>query len=161
MDNKVKIIIGIVAVILVITICAITFGEKKNVEEVNSNNVENSVTTNTEVENEIQNTVVENEVKNEIKNEVKKPIVEDEKLSTEDFSNSVYENNSDVGTTNKKQEAINLVKAQWGEDDTVTFSCDSITKDGIYIIAVISKERAVVVSYFRVDLATKTVTVDY
>lgn len=157
MDNKIKIIIGIVAIILVITICAVTFGKKENIEEVNSNTVENSVTTNTEVENKIENRVIENKVENATKT----PVVEDEKLATEDFSTSVYENNSDVGTTNKKQEAINLVKAQWGVDDTVEFSCDSITKDGIYIIAVTSKERAVVVSYFRVDLAAKTVTVDY
>lgn len=156
MDNKVKIFIGIVAIILVAVICAVTFNKEESTNEVNSNTVENSVT-NTEVENEVQNTVVENKVENTTKT----PVVEDKKLETQDFSNSVYENNSDVGTTNKKQEAINLVKIQWGEDDSVTFSCDSITSDGIYIIAVTSKERAVVLSYFRVDLDKKTVTVDY
>ena len=54
----------------------------------------------------------------------------------------VYEENSSVGTTDKKQEAIALVKQKWGEDDTVTFRCDSVSNNGEYIIAVVSKETA-------------------
>lgn len=155
MNNKIKICIAIVAIVLVVIICVVAFKGKDNVNEVNSNTVENIV--NTVVKNEINNEVVENKVENA----TKAPVIEDKKLETEDFSTSVYETNSDVGTTDKKQEAINLVKNQWGEDDTVTFSCDSITSDGIYIIAVTSKERAVVLNYFRVDLVAKTVTIDY
>lgn len=114
--------------------------------------------TNTAVENEVENEIVENKVEN---TEVKDMQDGDEKLETKDFTTSVYESSSEVGTTNKKEEAISLVKAQWGEDNTVTFSCDSVTQDGIYIIAVTSKERAVVLNYFRVNLATKTVEIDY
>ena len=134
MNNKVKFCIAIIVVIVMIVICVNILKKKNNTNEVNSNVVENKSS------------------QTEIK---------DEQLETKDFSNSVYESNTDAGTTNKKQEAINLVKAQWGADDTVTFTCDSITSDGIYIIAVTSKERAVVLNYFRVNLATKTVTVDY
>lgn len=157
MDNKIKIGIAIIVVILVIIVCVVTFGgNKEKVDEVNSNTVEN--VTNTNVENEVKNEIVENKVENTT---VKDTQAGDEKLETKDFSTSVYETSSDVGTTNKKEEAINLVKKQWGEDNSVTFSCDSITSDGIYIIAVTSKERAVVLNYFRVDLNAKTVTVDY
>ena len=73
----------------------------------------------------------------------------------------VYEENSDVGTTDKKQQAIALVKDKWGEDSTVTFRCDSITNDGEYIIAVVSSQTASVKNYFKVNLDTKTVEVDY
>lgn len=155
-NNKVKICIAIIAVILVIVICAVVFNKSENTNDVNSNTVEN--VTNTEVENEIENTTIENAT---VENTVTEQVVENEQLETKDFSNSVYESSSDAGTTNKKEEAINLVKKQWGEDNTVTFTCDSITSDGIYIIAVTSKERAVVLNYFRVDLANQTVTVDY
>lgn len=156
MDNKIKICIAIIVVILVIVLCSVIFRKDENTNEVNSNVISN--VTNTETENKVENTVVENiTTKNIVENQVSK----DEQLETRDFSNNIYESNSDIGTTNKKEEAINLVKNQWGEDDTVTFSCDSITSDGIYIIAVTSKERAVVLNYFRVDLINKTVTVDY
>lgn len=156
MNNKVKFCIAIIIVIVMIVICVNILKKKNNTNEVNSNVVENI--TNNEVQNEIENTLVENVA---VENKSSQTEIKDEQLETKDFSNSVYESNTDAGTTNKKQEAINLVKAQWGADDTVTFTCDSITSDGIYIIAVTSKERAVVLNYFRVNLATKTVTVDY
>ena len=154
MDNKVKICIAIIVIVILIIICALTFSAKET-DETNSNTVEN-----------ITN-VVENEVQNEVENEITENttlaqnVVENQKLSTQDFSSSVYEDKTETGTLSKKEEAINLVKNQWGEDNTVTFSCDSITSDGIYIIAVTSKERAEVLNYFRVNLKTKTVTVDY
>lgn len=156
MNNKIKIFIAIIAIILVVIICIIAFNKKDNTDEVNSNTVENVV--NTVLENEVVNDIIDENtaVKNVAQN-----ITETQILETADFSNSVYEDDSDVGTIDKKQEAIDLVKKQWGEDNTVTFSCDSITSDGIYIIAVTSKERAVVLNYFKVNLTDKTVTLDY
>ena len=64
-------------------------------------------------------------------------------------------------TTNKKQEAIDKVKEVWGEDNTVTYRCDSVTNDGEYIIAVVSTETMTVKNYFRVNLEKNTVEVDY
>ena len=54
-----------------------------------------------------------------------------------------------------------MVKQEWGEDDTVSFSCDSVTTQGEYIIAVTSLETATVRNYFRVNLENKTVTVEF
>lgn len=157
MNNKVKICIAIVAVVIAIIICVVIFKQDKNTMSANSNTtIENVV--NNEIANNVENVAVENTV---VENTTEEQVIENEQLETKDFSNNIYESGSDAGTTNKKEEAINLVKEQWGADDTVTFTCDSITSDGIYIIAVASKERAVVLNYFRVDLATKTVTVDY
>ena len=158
MSREVKIIIAVVLIIIVI-ICCFTLGKKdnKNENEVTNeivneienevsneitNNVENEVETNTAVENKVEEVVIEN-------------VIEVEPQGT------IYETNSDIGTTDKKQEAINLVKEKWGEDDTVTFRCDSVTSGGEYIIAVVSKETATVKNYFKVNLATKSVEVDY
>ncbi len=157
MDNKVKIGIAIAVIIITIIVCVLIFKNNSKTDEANTNTVENIVNTANE-ENVINNTAIENVVENKVKENT---VVEDQKLETKDFTNSVYEDNSSVGTTDKKQEAINLVKSQWGEDDSVTFSCDSITSDGIYVIAVTSKERAVVLNYFKVDLSSKSVTIDY
>ena len=73
----------------------------------------------------------------------------------------IYETNTDLGSTDKKQEAINIVKSMWGEDNTVTYRCDSVTSDGKYIVAVVSTQTASVKNYFKVDLNTKTAEVDY
>ena len=48
-----------------------------------------------------------------------------------------------------------------GEDNTVAFRCDSVTGNGEYIIAVISKKTASVKNYFRVNLAHQTVILEY
>ncbi len=73
----------------------------------------------------------------------------------------IYDTNTDLGSTDKKEEAINIVKNMWGEDNTVTYRCDSVTSDGKYIIAVVSTQTASVKNYFKVDLNTKTAEVDY
>ena len=158
MDNKVKICIAIIVILILIIICSLALGGKET-DETNSNTANN--TTN----------IIENEVQNEVENEniaqnttSVQNVVKNQKLPTQDFSSSVYEDKTEAGTISKKEEAINLVKEEWnklGEDNTVTFSVDSITSDGIYIVAVTSKERAEVLNYFRVNLKAKTVTVDY
>lgn len=153
MSKNAKIVIAVVLVVLVVIICCFTFG--KNKEE---NDIENIAT----IE------VVENEDENVV-NEIESNLVENEVVEEEIVENvtevkpqgTVYESNSNAGTTDKKQDAIALVKEKWGEDSTVTFRCDSVSNNGEYIIAVISKETATVKNYFKVNLATKTVEVDY
>lgn len=135
-----------------------SFFEKNNDENVlnNTSYVENVVDQN-EIESE--NIVEENEtVENTISTEEN---TEPNNSVSKVPSSSVYESNTDLGTTDKKQEAINLVKEKWGEDDTVNFRCDSVTTDGEYIIAVVSLQTASVKSYFRVNLENKTVEIDY
>ena len=153
MSKNAKIVIAVVLVVLVVIICCFTFG--KNKEE---NDIENIATIEVvenedeNVANEIESNVVENEV-------VEEDIVEN--VTEVKPQGTVYESNSNAGTTDKKQDAIALVKEKWGEDSTVTFRCDSVSNNGEYIIAVISKETATVKNYFKVNLATKTVEVDY
>lgn len=153
MSKNAKIVIAVVLVVLVVIICCFTFG--KNKEE---NDIENIATIEVvenedeNVANEIESNVVENEV---VEEEIVENVTEVKPQGT------VYESNSNAGTTDKKQDAIALVKEKWGEDSTVTFRCDSVSNNGEYIIAVISKETATVKNYFKVNLATKTVEVDY
>lgn len=159
MNKKIKIIILIVLIILVCVICFFTF--KNNSTEVNiSADETNEINTNnvTNETNEIENEVISNEIENTNQEvSTSQPMTPTEIVP----SSSVYESNTDVGTTNKKQEAIELVKQKWGEDSSVTFRCDSVTTDGEYIIAVVSLESASVRNYFKVNLETKTVTIDY
>jgi len=145
-----KTIIIIVLVCVVIFICYKAFGKKTEEVYVEAEN------TNTEVVNEAEN-AVENEIENEVVNET----IVDNTTAVENAveKDNVYESNSDVGSTNKKEEAINLVKEKWGEDSSASFRCDSVRADGTYIIAVVKGGK--VQNYFKVDLNTKTVEVDY
>lgn len=160
MNKKIKIII---AILLVITVCIIGFCTFKNL----SRPIDVYVEANNVTENTLDSNIVEENVTNE--NEIQSQNSIDEEIAEPEVENpteivpssSVYESNTDVGTTNKKQEAIELVKQKWGEDSTVTFRCDSVTTDGEYIIAVVSLETASVRNYFKVNLESKTVTVDY
>lgn len=159
MSRNTKIIIAVILVVLVIVICCFTFGKKENEEPNNNVNSENvvdneSVENVTNTENEIDTNSVANEVI-----EDDEPIVEN--VTEVKPQGTVYESNSDTGTTDRKQDAIALVKEKWGEDSTVTFRCDSVSSNGEYIIAVVSKETASVKNYFKVNLTTKTVEVDY
>lgn len=158
MNKNAKILIAVILVILVIVICCFTIGGNDK----EKNTIDNSVVENNVVNESLEeNTVSENEVdSNSIKNEViEQPIIEN--VIEVEPQGVVYESNSDMGTTDKKQEAINLVKQTWGEDDTVTFRCDSVNSNGEYIIAVVSKQSASVKNYFKVNLNTKTVEIDY
>ena len=156
MSKNAKIVIAVVLVVLVIIICCFTLGKNKEKEsDVGSENiVTNEVEENEDenIVNEIESNTVENEV---VEEEIIENVTEVKPQGT------VYESNSNAGTTDKKQDAIALVKEKWGEDSTVTFRCDSVSSNGEYIIAVVSKETATVKNYFKVNLDTKTVEVDY
>ena len=162
MNKTVKIILSIICVIILFV--GVVFATFKLTSK--DSKVENEPQENKEEEN-----IVDENITNESENVVDEnnttentAVVPENKVSSKPAdvvpSSAVYEN-SDVGTTDKKEQAINLVKAQWGEDNTVTFRCDSVTSSGEYIIAVVSSETASVKNYFIVNLEKKTVMVDY
>lgn len=156
MSKNAKIIIAVVLVVLVIVICCFTFGKNKNKE----NNIDGENTVTNEVVETVENVTNETESNSVVENEVvEEEIIEN--VTEVKPQGTVYESNSNAGTTDKKQDAIALVKEKWGEDPTVTFRCDSVSSNGEYIIAVVSKESASVKNYFKVNLATKTVEIDY
>ena len=65
------------------------------------------------------------------------------------------------GTTDRKQEAIELVKERWGPDNTVSFRCDTVTARNEYIIEVVSRSSAEVRNRFKVNLVTREVEIYY
>ena len=167
MERKVKIIIAIVLMVILLGICVFAFSKgNKNQNIIDENNIIE--------ENLLNNNSSENTIENEIEEVVEDPVEDDEPKELEDVntaitttsnttyqSQKVYESNDNVGTTDKKEQAINLVKEYWGPDDDATFRCDSITTNGEYIIAVTSKKSATVSGFFRVNLENKTVEVEF
>ena len=166
MRNYMKCIILSVCIIIIGVICGVFFFNRNSTENVNSEadtidtlEVEKNIAIeNTAIENiSNENTIVEEQ------NTVVSDKLEENKIAEEDVKNieTVYEQDNDVGSTDKKQEAINLVKEKWGQDESVTFRCDSVTTKGEYIIAVVSKNGSGVKNYFKVNLEKKEVEIHY
>ena len=164
MNKKLKFIVPVIVCFIIGITLFMVFNIKNKIEKasyhveyIEDNNEIDEAYNTTEASNEIvENTVLNNTISN---NAVQTNTVIENK-SNEKVT-SIYETDSDAGTTDKKQQAINLVKEKWGADDTVTYRCDSVTPSGEYVIAVISKKSAVVKNYFKVNLDNKTVIVDY
>ena len=157
MSRNTKIVIAVVLIVIVVVVLCCTLGGKKEDTNITNETSVNSIAEENIVEeNEVDTNTIENEVENEVDEE---PIIEN--VTELEPQGSVYETNSDIGTTDKKQQAINLVKEKWGEDETVTFRCDSVNSKGEYVIAVVSKETAIVKNYFKVNLNTKSDEIDY
>lgn len=64
------------------------------------------------------------------------------------------------GITDQKQKAIELVKKEWGNDDSVNFAFDYVNENGEYVIAVKDNTTTAVKNYFRVNLEKGTVELD-
>ncbi len=157
---KAKIAIIVVCIVLVvISICAVFFS-KKDVN--NDNTINNEIIENKFKENEVD-TDTENIVEeNTVQNEATEPVQTEPNTGTSVVpSSAIYETNSDIATTDKKQEAINLVQNWWGEDADATYRCDYVDSNGEYVIAVSSIQSASVKGYFRVNLEKKSVEPEY
>ena len=96
------------------------------------------------------NEAVSNEVTNSLENS--QNIVEDD--------NIVLEQEDKLSTTNQEK-AIELVKQYWGEDSTVYFTNEGVNSNGEYTVAVRQKTSTAVKDYFKVNLETKKVEIDY
>ena len=163
MSDTAKIVCAVILVVLVVILCATTLTTNNEVTKDSLNNTlkEENVAVDNDFANEHNDVEAKDEVENSIdtKNIIENEVILDTIVNS-NTQNNVYESQTDVGTTDKKQQAINLVKEKWGEDDTVTFRCDNIS-NGEYIVAVVSKQTASVQNYFRVNLEKQTVTLDY
>lgn len=130
------------------------------IENANSNTVQNTIDNNI-LENEIvvQNTV--NEVENSISTEIQNTANTVTKQVANTSKNTTIPNTTAIpAITDEKQKAIELVKKEWGDDDTVNFSFDYINEKGEYVVAVKDKASATVKNYFRVNLQNGTVELD-
>lgn len=104
-----------------------------------------------------ENVVGENNVTNESTNMIEN--------TTNDVSNSTSQSNQSSApaipaVTDQKQKAIELVKKEWGKDDTVDYVFDYINENREYVVAVKDKASATVKYYFRVNLETGMVELD-
>lgn len=158
MNKKVKIAVPIVCVLVVGITFYMIFDIKNKVEKINYD-TNDIVVENTVEENIIdeENTVNE---ENTIANDVSKENTTIENVVTQSGSEEVSEE-EDAYSTKKLDEAKYLVKKAWGDDDTVYFTTEGVSSEGLYLVAAREKSTTNVKNYFKVNLETKKVEVDY
>lgn len=101
-------------------------------------------------ENVVINDVIENEVKEDkTANKVEENKVTDEETKREETTGSV---------TSREEKAIELVKAEWGGEDGVYFTNESIDSQGRYIVSVRDQASTNALAYFIVDINKELVT---
>lgn len=154
--RKLLLCVPVLCVIAVVATFYMIFDMNKKIEEKNYN-VDDI---NNEAENNISND--ENSLDNENTNSenVLNSTTNSNSTNNNSSDNSkntninVSENKEPVGnltdSTDKKEQAINLVKKNWGNDNTIVFDC-YVNSNDEYIVTV-STTAGKVISYYKVDL---------
>lgn len=128
--------------------------DSKNANEVNNENVAHNTNTNT-----VENIVDENSVKNETVENTNTTNTTKEEIKTP--QTAVTSGDDDKLAENKQNQAVELVKQKWGSDSKVYFTNESVNSKGEYIVAARDKSSTEVKNYFKVNIETGTVEVDY
>jgi len=169
-NKKTKIIILIMIIILLVIVAAVLTIElyhirnnKENVPASNENNVvENQINNN--ITNEaVQNNIIENNINQTQENEVVQNTVVESVTSTENnqqVSKEEIDNESIKKEEDNKQKAINIVKENWGEDEKVYFSFDSIDNNGKYIVSVRDRASTEALYWYTVDIEKETFSIE-
>jgi cytoskeletal protein RodZ len=152
-NEKKKIIISIIFVLIVLLTILLTWKLMQLNKTTLVNTNENSNT------NEIVNNINENTMENNINITNTNNNIN---LSTEETTNSTSSEERSIEDIqkdeDKKEKAITIAKNNWGEDNTVYFTFDSIDEDGNYLIYIRDKATTHEVAHYIVDIKTGTCT---
>ena len=161
MKKSIKIIIPLICILIVGVAFYMIFDIKNKVEEVNygTNDIEvNEVEE--EIKIEAENIIEEKEDTNTVENETSTNTAVSNTTDTNTVQEEVSDD-EDAYSKNKLDLAKSLVQKSWGEDSTVYFTNEGINSEGLYMVAARDKTSTAVKNYFKVNLDTKKVEVDY
>lgn len=155
----IKIILPIICVIIVVVTFVLLFDMKKKAGNNEANNI---VDTENVVENTNTNIVEENIIEeNTIVNETETNTVSNTVENTNAVQSEVVSSSEDNLSADKQAKAAKLVAEHWGEDNSVYFTNESVASKNEYIVAVRDKSTTEVKEYFRVNIETGKVKVEY
>ena len=159
MNKKLKIIVPLVCVLVVIIAFYMIFDIKGKIEEKDYGTNDIVVNNTVEAENIVEeNTVLEENVVEENNVEMENTAV---KSKPQDNGKEEISEEDDLYSNSKLDQARDLVKKAWGDDDSVYFTTEGVNADGLYMVAVREKSSTSVKNYFKVNLETKKVEIDY
>lgn len=152
-----KLILPIICIVIVVITFVLLFDMKK---KAGNNEDSNNVNTENVVENTNTNIIEENIIEeNTVVNETETNTVVDDNENT--VTSEVVSNKDDNLSADKQAKALKLVKEHWGEDDSIYFTNESVASNNEYIVAVRDKSTTEVKQYFRVNIETGKVKVEY
>lgn len=152
-----KLILPIICIVIVVITFVLLFDMKK---KAGNNEDSNNVNTENLVENTNTNIIEENIIEeNTVVNETETNTVVDDNENT--VTSEVVSNKDDNLSADKQAKALKLVKDHWGEDDSIYFTNESVASNNEYIVAVRDKSTTEVKQYFRVNIETGKVKVEY
>ena len=159
MKKKLKFILPIVCILVVIVTFALLFYMKSKVEQVSSkNNIDNENIVNENIVSE--NIIDENTINNGII-EGENVVVDNTTPTENSVQDEVISSDEDRYSENRQKKAIELVEKHWGDDDTVYFTNEGINSDEEYVVAVRLKTSTAVKHYFKVNIETEKIEIDY
>ena len=154
MKKNTKLIMFILVVVIVGLALFFIFQANQKVSENMGNRENMNIQTNTTIENNNTNQTVENVENTENTSNTLEGNIQEESESSEE-TDSMEESN----TTDPKAKAIEIVKKDWGEDDSVYFSYDGVNSDGKHIVGVRNKSDTTIRYWYDVDINTGTFTI--
>ena len=153
-QNLLTAIIIILVMVLAMLVGSIVYEEMINMNKQQTQNTLNP-TINKDEENDSQEDIpVEEDDETQLENE--NEVEQEEEIETTDKEQEYVgeeETNSQEETTeNKDDKAIQLVKKEWGEDKTVTFSIEK--KNGTKYRVAVRDNSTTVLAWYEVDTET-------
>lgn len=162
-NKKIVILCSIIALIVVGLMVGIqvkNFKEIEAVPETKEAEKQNILSTENLVQNEIQeeNQVEENTTTVENKNVVSQNTTQNQVQGEEETKPEEESHQGNQRNEEKKERALELVKQEWGEDDTVYYTIDN-QSNSIYHISVRSKTTTETLAEYEVDVSDETVVI--
>lgn len=154
MDKKIKValVILIIALIIVIAIAVVAFINPFK-EETTGTEALNDIQINEQINNTDTNNMENTEQENDVVNE---EINNTENVNNEEEQQNEKPSTGDNANNSNEEKAIELVKKEWGEDDSVYFDLAGVTSDGKYRVSVNRDTK--VLAWYIVDIENETVT---
>lgn len=165
MKNVIMIIFLIICVGILVGMFFVsgnTSNNENTTNNTNSNNVvyENNIIDNTNTENRVLENKAENIVENVNTTETTNVSNTEVTNTASNDSNESEETTVDYDDSNDKEIAISLAEKEWGEDETVYYTNEGV-KDGKYVVAVRDKSDTSVKLYYKVDINSSSVEIEW
>ncbi|MFR8104674.1 MAG: hypothetical protein ACLU8F_06360 [Clostridia bacterium] len=159
--NSLKPLIIVSAILLIAILGAVVYARYFKTQETVA--LENGVTNNT-----IENNTLENKVENKTVNNTTNTATKEDNKSEDKKDNTVYADDDDPNKipnvvikrnySDEQKKAMEIVRKDWGEDDTVTIAMDE--EDGKtgdeHSVKVIDNKDGHVILYYQVNTKTGT-----
>lgn len=163
--KKIKIWLPILCIVVVAVTFYMLHDAQNKVNQLQENEVGNETQNTLQSEdviheNSVENANVQNEVINQVQNTVTNTANTTNPTNTTNTNKPISDAPAIPAVTDQKQKAIELVKKEWGTDNSVDFLFEYINENGEYVVSVKDKATATVKYYFRVNLETKAVELD-